>query len=137
MDESASEDYSMKSKSHLEGQICLLLSQVISELRPAPNLCTIFVQEHGRWYERKTQECEQAGCPLRAQIAVHERCEQRKDCSDETANESVCGQSRVGVEQVNVDEVDDSGHEDHDDLQNWLAKARYLFRTMLYLRRSQ
>ena len=98
--------------------LSICLSQVISKLRPPPNLRAILVQEHRRRHKRKTQESKQAGSPLRTQIAVHERCEQRKDGSDQTADESVGGQSGVGVEEVYVDEVDDGGHEHHDDLED-------------------
>ena len=104
--------------------IPIYLSQIISKLRPTPYLRAILVQEHRRRHKRKTQESQQTSCPLGAQIAVHERCEQRKNGSDETADESVGGQSGVGVEEVDVDEVDDGGHEDHDDLEDWLAGRR-------------
>jgi hypothetical protein len=93
-----------------------LLAKVISKLGPTPYFRTILVQEHRRRHERKTQESQNAGSPLRSQVAVHVRSKQRKDGGDETADESVCRQGGVGFEQVDVDEVDDGGHEDHDDL---------------------
>ena len=121
-------------KGSAENQMChmyilsknklLCLSQIINKPRPAPNLRAVLVQEHRRWYKSQTQESQQAGSPLCTQVAVHERREQRKDGSDETADESVGGQSGVGIKKVNVDEVDDGRHEDHDDLEDWSAGRR-------------
>jgi hypothetical protein len=98
-----------------------ILAKIVRKLRPASNLCAVLVQEHRGRQERKTQEREHASSPLRTQSAVHVRCKQRKDGSNETAHESVRCQSRVCIEQVDVDEVDDGGHEDHDDLGSLLA----------------
>jgi hypothetical protein len=108
-----------------EQPLSQLLAKVISELGPGPYLSAIFVQENRRRHKRKAQEGQHGGSPLRSQVAVHIRGKQRKGGSDETADESVRRQGGIGFVQVDVDEVDDGGHEDHDDLSNVLACVKY------------
>jgi hypothetical protein len=103
-------------KQNAKDSLSIPLAKIISKLGPTTNFRAVLVKEHRRRHERKTQESQHAGGPLRSQVAVHVRSKQRKDGGDETADESVCRQGGVGLEQVDVDEVDDGGHEDHDDL---------------------
>lgn len=91
----------------------LHLSQIIGKFAHTANPLAIEVEQERCWKQCHAEERKQSRCPLDAHALEHICSEQRKSSREDATHEAVGRVCRVGIEKIDVDDVNHAAHEDH------------------------
>ena len=91
------------------------LAKVEGKLAPASDLLAIEPEDEGEGNESDANKCKQRGSPVDTKPIIEICSEHRKASCHCRSDESVDGDSTVGVEKVYINHISDTAHKDEDD----------------------